>query len=265
LLTVLVPVISINEFFQVSIDSVKNQTFEGFVCHVLCGKLKEKELKYVNGLIADDERFILHQLNLDGIAFALNYGLNLVKTKYVARMDGDDICHPTRFEKQLNFLEENSNYVMVGCRVTLIDSSGEMINKKFKFFEGNREIRRALKYRMPLCHPAMIFRADTLFAHRGYLYGNHSEDHELYLRIARDPNNLFKNLSDNLFSYRRHENQLTDLSNAKRCYYDISGFLFSEFLSTWNPVYLFGMIVVNPHIRKVRHGMRKVRSMFNKF
>ena len=264
LLTVLIPVSRVDEFLKISINTIKNQTFKGFVCHVLCRKLNDEELKYINRLISDDERFVVHQLTLGGIAFALNYGLNLVKTKYVARMDGDDICHPTRFEKQLNFLEGNPNYVMVGCHVTLVDSSGKAINKKFKFFEGDKEIRRALKYRMPLCHPAVIFRADTLFAHKGYLYGNHSEDHELYLRIARNPNNLFENLPDKLFSYRKHESQLTDLSNAKRAYCDIGGFLFSEFLLTWNPLYLFGIVVVHPFLRNALHVQRKVKSVFNK-
>ena len=259
MLTVLIPVLSINEFLQLSIDSVKNQTFEGFVCHVLCRKLNEEELKHIKRIISDDERFILHQLNLDGIAFSLNYGLNLVKTKYVARMDGDDICHPTRFEKQLNFLEENSNYVMVGCRVKLIDSSGEMINKNFKFFEGDKEIRKALKYRMPLCHPAMIFRTDTLFVHRGYMYGSTAEDHELYLRIARNPNHLFKNLPEHLFSYRRHRNQLTDMSNAKIAYCNIGGFMFTEFLLTWNPIYLIGVFANHPSMRNIRQIINKLK------
>ena len=119
------PVSSADEFLQISIDAIKNQTFKGFVCHLLCRKLNDEELKCINRLISDDERFVLTQLNLDGIAFALNYGLNLVKTKYVARMDADDTCHPARFEKQLNFLEGNPNYVMVGCRVLMINEQGE--------------------------------------------------------------------------------------------------------------------------------------------
>jgi len=257
MLTVLMPVRAVDEFLPIAVDSIQNQTFKDFVCHILCGQLTEGELKHLSEIVSGDDRFVLHQLHLNGIAFALNYGLNLVKTKYIARMDCDDFCHPTRFEKQLNFLEGNPNYVMVGCRVTLVDARGETMNKKFKFFEGDQEIRRALKYRMPLCHPALILRADTLFAHCGYMYGNTSEDHELYLRIARNPNNLFKNLPDHLFSYRKHGNQLTDLSNAKRCYCDIGGFLFSEFLLTWNPTYLFGIFVVHPLVRKGLHFLRQ--------
>lgn len=37
-----------------------------------------------------------------GLAHALNYGLQFVETELVARMDSDDICYTDRFEKQLN-------------------------------------------------------------------------------------------------------------------------------------------------------------------
>ncbi len=257
------PVLSVDEFLQISIDSIKNQTFKDFVCHILCGQLSEDELKRLSELVSGDDRFVLHHLQLNGITFALNYGLNLVKTKYVARMDSDDICSPARFEKQLNFLEGNPNYVMVGSRVIIIDEHGEKSNQNFKFFEDDKEIRRALKYRMPFCHPVMMFRADTLFANRGYLYGNNSEDHELYLRIARNPNNLFKNLPDQLLSYRKHgSTQATDMSKAKQSFCDNGGFRFTEFLLTWNPLYLIGIIAIHPLLRKGRNLIRKVKGFF---
>ena len=127
MLTVLMPVRAVDEFLPIAVDSLKNQTFKDFICHILCGHLTKEELKCLSELVSGDDRFVLHQLHLNGIAFALNYGLNLVKTKYVARMDSDDISHPTRFEKQLNFLEGNPNYVMVGSRVIIVDEHGEKI------------------------------------------------------------------------------------------------------------------------------------------
>ena len=47
---------------------------------------------------------------------------------------------------------------MVGCRVKIIDDNSQETVQKFKFFKDNKNIRRALKYRMPMCHPALIFR-----------------------------------------------------------------------------------------------------------
>ena len=38
---------------------------------------------------------------------ALNTGLEEINTEYVARLDSDDLCRPTRFEEQIKVLEKN--------------------------------------------------------------------------------------------------------------------------------------------------------------
>ena len=263
-LTVLMPISSVNKFLKHSVDSIKNQTYKNFFCYILSPKLDQVDLSNLNNIISNDKRFKIFQLNLDGIAFALNYGLNLVKTKYVARMDGDDISYPKRFERQINFLESNSEYVAVGCNVKFIDENNNYLKWKLKFYENDKSIRRALKYRMPLIHPALIFRTKILFSNKGYLYGNTAEDHELYLRIARNPNSLFKNLPEYLFSYRKHNSQLTKIENSKKAYIDIGGFLFTEFLRSWDPLFLIGIFANNPNIRKFRNFFRKFIEKLSK-
>lgn len=262
MLTVLIPIYSIDKHLNEALLSIKNQTYREYTCHLLCKKFNEEERNTINSIINNDDRFVLHELKLDGIAFALNYGLNLVETKYVARMDADDISDLTRFEKQINFLENNPKHVMVGCFVKIIDENSQETVQKFKFFKDNKNIRKALKYRMPMCHPALIFRTNILFKYKGYMYGNTAEDHEIYLRIARDKNNLFENLEENLFFYRKRKNQLTDLSNAHESFYDISGFLFSEFLRTFNPLYIVGMVATHPFFRKSRAYIRVIKKTF---
>jgi len=262
ILSILMPIAGVDRFLPMAIESLKHQTFENYTCHILTSKLTKREAVELHALISNDSRFVVHQLELNGITFALNYGLNLSNSKYIARMDGDDISQPLRFEKQIQFLEQNQKYVAVGCRVEIIDQDGVRHNQTFKFYENDSEIRKALKYRMPLCHPAMIFRAETLKLNKGYMYGNTSEDHELYLRIARDSNCLFKNLPDCLFSYRRHDNQLTNLKHARKAYCNISGFMFTEFLLTGNLMYLIGVFANHPALRRIRHEFRKFRGLF---
>lgn len=49
-----------------------------------------------------------------GLAHALNYGLQFVETELVARMDSDDICFPDRFEKQVLQFDLNPNLEILG-------------------------------------------------------------------------------------------------------------------------------------------------------
>lgn len=265
ILTILMPVGRVDNFLSIAIDSIRQQSLKEFVCYILTSNLSNEDLYNLDCLISEDSRFTVYVLKLGGIAFALNYGINITATKYVARMDGDDISNPLRFEKQINYLENNPDCMVVGCFVELIDENGNVLNQKFKFYEDNNEIRFALKYRMPLCHPALSFRTDILFGMKGYLYGNSSEDHELFLRIARDNRYHFKNLPELLFSYRRHSHQLTNKSFSKKAFSDISGFLFTEFLLTKNPLYIVGLIANHPILRELRSVLRRFRSSLNNF
>ena len=46
-----------------------------------------------------------------GLNITLNRCLEIADTEYVARMDGDDISLPTRFEKEVKFLDDGTTYL----------------------------------------------------------------------------------------------------------------------------------------------------------
>jgi len=64
--------------------------------------------------------------------------------------------------------------------------------------------------------------------------------------MARNPKIGFYNLDKLLFEHRRHEMQGTGLGRIKASYVEISGFLFTEFLLTHSPKYLFGSLSYIP-------------------
>ncbi len=72
------------------------------------------------------------------LAFTLNHCLEYATGEYVARMDGDDISLPERLEKQINFLNTNQEYQLVGTLMQRFNDEGladvvETIEKPDKY------------------------------------------------------------------------------------------------------------------------------------
>lgn len=256
ILSVLFPIHKVDEYFEPALNSVIDQQFTDFEVIFLVSVQSLKsfyiEISRILGFKVLDYRVV--EIGLRGLAYALNRGIELSQGDFIARMDADDVSFPARFHMQICFLRDNPAYSIVGCRVKIIDNFGDIIHgKEFGFYRTDKEIRRVIRYRNPMCHPALMFRKSVLTDVNGYLYGGYSEDHALFLRIARNVNYKFANLDEVLFYYRRHSTQSTDISNAYPAFYEISGFLFSEFLRSRDLRCIVGMVVIYPPIRRLRN------------
>jgi glycosyltransferase involved in cell wall biosynthesis len=257
--TVIMAVNRVDEYLRPAVESILQQTFHEFdfliIVDAACRHLRDE----VHRLGAGDRRIkILEAPSLGGLAFALNMGIGEARGEYIARMDGDDVSRPDRLNEQVGYMDEHRDVAVLGCRVQIINAKSEKVNRPYPYFQSDKDIRRVLPFRNPLPHPALMFRKSALFSVHGYKYGHASEDHEMFIRMARNPEIKFCNMDKLLFDYRRHDMQGTRLGARTRvCYVEISGFLFVEFLSTHSPKYLFGMFVIHPWVRRMRMAIRK--------
>ncbi len=259
------PVGKVDNFFPITLKSIESQTYKDFEFILICNDLYFLEIKSIISKYNFFHKPILIKTKLKGVAFAANLGLSFSKGKYIARWDADDLCDKNRFAMQIKELDHNPQLAVIGTRVEIIDEKGRKdLIHKFKFYGDNKSIRTALKYRQPFLHSSLMFRSDILFFNKGYLYGHTSEDHELFIRIARNQKAQFKNLPNVITYYRRHPSQLSDLSNQKNHFYEISAFMYSEFLRTWNFLYLVGMFANLPLLRKWRHFYRRILALIFK-
>ena len=60
-----------------------------------------------------------------GLNYTLNKCLEVASGEYIARMDGDDISLPTRFEKEIDFLINNPQFALVSTPMIMFDENGE--------------------------------------------------------------------------------------------------------------------------------------------
>jgi glycosyltransferase involved in cell wall biosynthesis len=92
-----------------------------------------------------------------GLTKSLIKGISEVRTKYIARMDSDDIAMPSRFEEQYNYLEANDNIAIVGCDI--LEFSDDNPNLGIRHFPRNTPKAIDTIYRAnPLAHPAVMMR-----------------------------------------------------------------------------------------------------------
>ena len=121
LISVLMPVYNTKEeYLRASIESILNQTFTDFEFIIVndgsTNNAEEVILSY------KDNRIKYVKQENQGIVGALNNAWSKASGKYIARMDSDDIAYPERFAKQVNFLEENPEYSLVGSWAKIIPS-----------------------------------------------------------------------------------------------------------------------------------------------
>jgi len=257
--SIIMPLARVDGFFRKTLKSVLEQTYCDYELIIVCTEeiadLAGKEIILAG--LGDKTRVIA--TTLGGVAFAANLGIAASSGRYVARWDSDDLCEKDRLMLQAEYLNQNPEVAVLGTRVVIIDEDDQpVLNHHFKFFECDREIRRALKYRQPLLQSSLMFRREVLFDVKGYLYGHTSEDHEMFIRIARNKRIKFYNLPNVITSYRRHPKQLSDYSKRKIHFAEISAFMFCEFILTKNIMYLFGILAVHPFFRRTRQLWRSL-------
>lgn len=191
------------ENLKLAFDSIINQTLEpNEIVLVEDGPLTQE----LENLISKYEKKITYlkiiklEKNL-GLGKALNEGLKYCSYEYVARMDSDDISYKNRFEKQINFLKENSSVDIVGSNIIEFDDeTGIDISVRKVPLEMN-QIISCLKKRNPMNHVTVIFKKKSIENVGGYKHCPYFEDYYLWARMLKN-NCLFSNINENLVRVR---------------------------------------------------------------
>lgn len=109
-----------------ALDSLLAQTYQGFKVIMCDDGSTDNTMEVAQNYVAKyPGKFILirNERNLK-LAATLNHCLEYADTEYIARMDGDDLCDPKRFEIQLKFLDEHLEYSHVSTSMKLFDEDG---------------------------------------------------------------------------------------------------------------------------------------------
>jgi glycosyltransferase involved in cell wall biosynthesis len=201
LVTVVMPVHNGAATVADALDSVLAQTYGAFECIVVDDGSTDDSATVVRRAAARDVRIRLVASSRRGLAAALNVGIALAATRYVARQDADDVSMPARFERQVAFLERHADVCAVGAGASVIDDSGRAVGR-FPTRHGAPAVRAALRTaRATPVHGSVMMRRDTLAAVGGYREAFvAAQDFDLWLRLLERAE--IDNLDEPLYAWR---------------------------------------------------------------
>lgn len=202
-LAVLMPTYNCCKYLQESIDSVLNQTYSDFDFYIYddCSTDDTQELIKT---YTDNRVFYLKNSKNLGIAKTLNLGLEklLPNYEYIARMDADDWAFPERFQKQIEFLEQNKSITLCGTQGFWLTNISETPMSGWQYPTDNNYLKLYLLFGASFGHSSVILRSDS-FILKGLRYNEDvktCEDWDLWIRVSKS--SKVYNLPDFLMKYR---------------------------------------------------------------
>lgn len=204
-ITVLIGIYNCASTLVEALDSLMSQTYQGFKV-VLCDDgSKDDTLKVAEAYAEKHQNVtvIKNERNM-GLNYTLNHCLEYADTEFVARMDGDDISMPTRFEKEILFLDSHPEYDVVSSPMIYFDEQGD-----FRTGKGDGEVRKMdFLHGSPICHAPSMTRTEALKSVGGYAVDPRLlrvEDFNLWIRMYAAGYKAY-NLSEPLYKMRDDRN-----------------------------------------------------------
>jgi len=128
---------------------------------------------------------VFHKEN-GGLGKALRFGLTKCSFPLIARSDSDDICCPTRFEKQVRYLSEHTDIGIISSHIDeFITDWNSPINLK-EMPTTHSDLYEMAKFRNPLNHMAVMMRKDEIIRIGSYRHLPYIEDYELWIRALNN-------------------------------------------------------------------------------
>ena len=191
----------IDDFLFRAIESCLCQTMNDFeLLLIVNGSNYLHITEILSKKYSSDDRIRIVGTPVHFLNFSLTLGLHLARSNFVARMDADDIAMPDRLANQYSYLKSNEDVVVLGSSYYLIDSKNN-IHGLVDVPLTDSDIRNALFYRNPICHPSVMLRRKAILEVGGYIGGIFAEDYDLWLRICSNKKWSFANISTPLLSY----------------------------------------------------------------
>lgn len=172
------------KFLAECFASLAEQTLQADeIVLVFDGEINENLQKVVHDFKNQLPLKIIALANNVGLGQALNAGLELCSHEWVLRMDTDDICLPTRFEQQIQFIQNHPNIDVVGGQIIEFEHAIKNGKKSRTVPTAHEQIVQYAKSRNPINHMTVAFKKSAVIAVGSYRHAPLYEDYDLWVRL----------------------------------------------------------------------------------
>ncbi|MCB0738000.1 MAG: glycosyltransferase [Bacteroidetes bacterium] len=229
-ISVVLPFRNAEATLNAAIESVQNQLFKDFECILVDNASTDNSKEVAQGFL-DDQRFKLISEKKIGVWHAMNTALASANSRYLARMDADDLWFENKLEEQMSFLLMHQEVDVLGTQVEFktdlpnADGFAEYVNWSNSLTTAG-EINNSIFMESPIVNPSLVFRKELIEQHGNYIDNGWPEDYEMLLRWhskgvkmqkVNEPLMTWKDSSQRLS--RSHENFSKHAFNAVKCHY----------------------------------------------
>lgn len=205
IISVIMPVYNCEKYVYESVQSILNQTYTDFELIIVDDCSTDSTVSIIEAI--PDQRILLIQKEKNsGYTDSLNHAVTIAKGKFIARMDGDDISLPDRFQRQVDCLNANEDVILCGTGIQVIDSPVVL-----KHPVNHEDIKVKLCFSNSFFHPTIMARKQILLENNYNREFEPAEDYDLWTRL------VFKgklmNIDEVLLHYRVHANQVSNYKN----------------------------------------------------
>lgn len=209
--TYLLPTNKINKYLWETLRSIDNDEYKDKSVVIIDNTLNnELNSDLIEKLKINTPIKIVH-CPLQGVAQALNVGIQLIDSEYTARIDGDDLIEPNRTETQVLILDNFKKLSGIGSAATTIDHNGHILGKLVMPKIDTIEVMKCtLEIENSYIHPSIMLRTKLLKEKKYSEWATNCQDWDLWIRMALD-NQLIDNTKQKLIKYRLHNDQVSKI------------------------------------------------------
>jgi glycosyltransferase involved in cell wall biosynthesis len=186
--SIILPTYNGAKYISRAIESVLSQSFSDWELLIVDDGSTDDTENIIKEYANKDSRikYLKNENNL-GTQKTLNRGLKEAKGEYIGRIDEDDEwIDKDKLQKQIEFLDNNSEYVLVGTGAVFINEDRKELTRCL-MPETDEKIRNNLLCKNNFIHSSVVFRRNAVLQSGGYAEKKETrevEDYDLWLRLG---------------------------------------------------------------------------------